>query len=95
MTHAEMQEARREAAAKRSRDYRARQRAGELVVMVAVPPDVVGAFQRLGLLPRGGRDPQAVANAAAQFLAAAPGLVAIGEALFPPGAPHSDPNRAR
>lgn len=74
-----------EAAARRSRDHRARRRAGEVVVPVPVPPSALGALERLGLLPPGEREPRAVGRAVARFLAVAPGVAAIGEALPRPG----------
>lgn len=99
MTRGEAAETPQEAAARRSRDHRARRRAGEVVVPVAVAPADLDALEQLGLLPPGERDPRAVGRAVARLLAVAPGVAAIGEALPRPdaavGAPLVGAGRAR
>ena len=79
----EVETARREADNRRSREYRARRRGGEMVVSLIVQPSDRHALERLGLLPAGSRDPYEVGCAVAQFLAAAPGVVMLGEGLYP------------
>ena len=71
----------RDLVAARSRAYRARRRAGMVVLTVEADARVVAALRRLGLVK--GDDRAALADAAARFLTAAPGLVAMGESLFP------------
>ena len=91
MTPTESEAARREARNERSREYRARRRSGEMAVSVTVPRDTLTAFEKIGLLAPGDRDPHAVACAAAQFLCAAPGVALLGEGLFPaPGDAEGD-----
>lgn len=85
MTEVGADASRRVAAARRSRDYRTRRKAGEVVVPVPVSPGALAALERLGLLSRGERDPRAMGHAVARFLAVAPGMAAIGEALFRTG----------
>lgn len=74
---------RREAARRRSEEYRQRRRRGVLLVSIEVPPDDLHGLERLGLLPRGERDPYTVACAVAQFLGGAGAVAALGAALFP------------
>jgi len=74
---------RREAARRRSEDYRDRKRRGVMVVSIEVPPADLHGLERLGLLPRGERDPYAVACAVAQFLAGVRAVADLGAALFP------------
>ena len=76
---------RREAARRRSEEYRDRRRRGALVVSIEVGPGDLHALVRLGLLPRGERDPYTVACAVAQFLAGARAVADLGAALFPAG----------
>ena len=83
ITPTEAEAARREARNERSREHRARRRAGDVVVSLVVQRDTIHALERLGLLASGERDPYEVACAAAQFLHAAPGMVMVGEGLFP------------
>ncbi len=78
-------DARREAARRRSQEYRDRRRRGALVVSIEVQPGDVHGLERLGLLPRGDRDPYAVACAVAQFLTGARAVADLGAALFPAG----------
>ena len=73
----------RDLVAARSRAYRARRRAGVLVLTVEADTRVVTALRRLGLLDPDTRDRAAIADAAARFLNAAPSVAAMGEALFP------------
>ena len=71
----------RDLVAARSRAYRARRRAGMVVLTVEADARVVAALRRLGLVK--GDDRAALADAAARFLAGAPGLATMGEAMFP------------
>ncbi|MFC7539674.1 hypothetical protein ACFQU2_09730 [Siccirubricoccus deserti] len=74
---------RREAARRRSEEYRQRRSRGAMVVHIEVVPTDLHALERLGLLPRGERDPYTVACAVATFLQAAPGVAMMGERMFP------------
>ena len=67
--------------AARSRAYRARRRAGVVVLTVEADARVVAALRRLGLVK--GDDRAAIADAAARFLTTAPAVAAMGESLFP------------
>lgn len=71
----------RDLVAARSRAYRARRRAGVVVLTVEADPAVVAALHRLGMVK--GDDRAALADAAARFLTAAPAVAAMGKSLFP------------
>ena len=69
--------------AARSRAYRARRRAGVLVVTIEVDATTVHALRRIGLIGADTQDRAAIANAAARFLNVAGPVAAMGDALFP------------
>ena len=69
--------------AKRSKAYRARRRAGLVVLVVEADQRTVAALRRRGLVAGDGSDRAALAAAAARFLCTAPAVAAMGEALFP------------
>jgi hypothetical protein len=56
-----------------------------VLVTVELEPRDLAALERLALLEHGDRDPHRMASAAAQFLAAAPYVAAMGDALWPEG----------
>ncbi|WP_376091223.1 hypothetical protein ACE7GA_21335 [Roseomonas sp. CCTCC AB2023176] len=86
MTDEGTAETRREAARRRSEEWRERRRRGEMVVSVTVGREAVWGLRRLGLIASGAeRDHAAVADAAAHFVTLAPSIAAMGEALFPRG----------
>jgi hypothetical protein len=74
---------RRALARRRSEAYRDRRHRGAMLVMIELEPRTVAALERLALLEPGDRDPYRMACAAAQFLCAAPHVVAMGDALWP------------
>jgi hypothetical protein len=76
---------RRELARRRSEAYRDRRRRGAVLVTIELEPRDLDALERLALLAPGDRDPLRMTRAAAQFLAAAPYVAAIGDALRPEG----------
>jgi hypothetical protein len=79
---------RRELARQRSEAYRDRRRRRAVLVTIELEPRDLAALERLALLAPRDRDPQRMASAAAQFLAAAPCVAAIGDAADPsPGLP--------
>jgi hypothetical protein len=53
------------------------------LVAIELEPRDLAALERLALLAPGDRDPQRMASAAAQFLAAASYVPAMGDALWP------------
>ena len=69
--------------AARSRAYRARRRAGVMVLTVEASPRVVIALRHLGLVVGDGSDRAAIAAAAARFLCAAPAVASMGAAMYP------------
>jgi hypothetical protein len=73
----------RDLARRRSEAYRGRRRRGVVLVAIELAPRDVAALERVALLAPGDRDAQRMASAAAQFLAAAPHVVAMGDALWP------------
>lgn len=79
--------AKREAARRRSEEWRDRRRRGEIVVGVVVSRETVRALRQIGLVADGAdRDHQAIADGAAHFLhAVAPSVAGMGAALFPAG----------
>ncbi|UFN49389.1 hypothetical protein LPC08_01715 [Roseomonas sp. OT10] len=70
-------------AADRAAAYRNRRRRGVVLAPVEVDRSALHALERLGLLRAGERDGRDVAEAVARFLAAAPGVALMGEAMFP------------
>jgi hypothetical protein len=74
---------RRDLARQRSEAYRRRRRRGAVLVAIELDPRDLAALERLALLAPGDRDPNRMAAAAAQFLAAAPHVAAMGDALWP------------
>jgi hypothetical protein len=74
---------RRALARRRSEAYRDRRHRGAALVTIELEPRNLAALERLALLAPGDRDPRRMASAAAQFLAAAPHVAAIGDALWP------------
>jgi hypothetical protein len=54
-----------------------------MLVTVELEPRDLAALERLALLAPGDRDAHRMAAAAAQFLAAAPHVAAMGDALWP------------
>jgi hypothetical protein len=54
-----------------------------VLVTIELEPRDLAALERLALLEPGDRDPCCMAGAAAQFLAAAPYVAAMGDALWP------------
>src|SRR5687768_12159035 len=75
----------RDLARQRAEAYRSRRRRGAVLVTVELEPRDLAALERLALLEPGDRDPQRMASAAGQFLAAAPYVAAMGDALWPEG----------
>jgi hypothetical protein len=69
--------------------FRERRRAGDVVVTIGIQPSTRRALVRLGLVPNGrDQDKFALALAAERFLTTAPGVVGVGDALYPePPAP--------
>jgi hypothetical protein len=53
------------------------------LVTIELEPRDLAALERLALLAPGDRKPRRIARAAAQFLAAAPYMAAMGDALWP------------
>jgi hypothetical protein len=74
---------RRALARQRSEAYRDRRPRGAMLVTIELRPNDLAALERLALLAPGDRGPQRMASAAAQFLAAAPHVAAMGDALWP------------
>jgi hypothetical protein len=56
-----------------------------VLVTIELEPRDLTALERLALLEPGDRDPRQMACAAARFIAAAPHVAAIGDALWPEG----------
>ncbi len=80
---AEVEAQQRQLARQRSEAYRDRKRRSAVLVMIELEPRDLAALERLALLDPGDRDPHRMAYAAAQFLAAAPHIAAMGDALWP------------
>jgi hypothetical protein len=74
---------RRELARQRSEACRDRRRRGAVLVTIELEPRDLAALERLALLGPGDRDPRRMACAATRFLAAAPHVAAMGDALWP------------
>jgi hypothetical protein len=68
---------------RRSEACRSRRRRGAVLVTIELEPRDLAALERLALLAPGDRDPQRMASAATQFLAAAPHVAAMGDSLWP------------
>jgi hypothetical protein len=73
---------RRDLARRRSDAYRSRRRRGVVLVAIELEPRDLAALERLALLAPGDRDAHRMAAAAAQFLAAAPHVAAMADALY-------------